>query len=123
MENPEFRRLFAIESLVAEAAESLARLMAERNVSKADLARRLNKSRAWVTQLLNGKANMTIRTLAEVAHALGAEFKLVAQDAISGVGKRRQTRRLDLQYARAALKEAEQKGTLTHEQARKRLRL
>ena len=48
-------------------------------MSKADLARRLNKSRAWVTQLLSGKANMTVRTLAEVVYALNAEVKLRAQ--------------------------------------------
>jgi transcriptional regulator with XRE-family HTH domain len=53
--------------------------MAEQNVSKADLARRLNKSRAWVTQLLSGKANMTVRTLAEVVYTLDAEVKLHAQ--------------------------------------------
>jgi transcriptional regulator with XRE-family HTH domain len=79
MEDPEFRRLLSIEALVAEASEVIARLMAEQNVSKADLARRLNKSRAWVTQLLSGKANMTVRTLAEVVYALDSEVKLRAQ--------------------------------------------
>jgi transcriptional regulator with XRE-family HTH domain len=78
-EDPEFRRLLSIEALAAEASEVIARLMAERSVSRADLARRLNKSRAWVTQLLSGKANMTVRTLAEVAHVLGAEVKLHVQ--------------------------------------------
>jgi transcriptional regulator with XRE-family HTH domain len=79
MEDAEFRRLLSMETLVTGASEMIARLMAEQNVSKADLARSLNKSRAWVTQLLSGKANMTVRTLAEVAHALGAEVKLNAQ--------------------------------------------
>jgi transcriptional regulator with XRE-family HTH domain len=79
MEDPEFRRLLAIEALVAESSEVIARLMADQNVSKADLARRLNKSRAWVTQLLSGKANMTVRTLAEVVYALDAAVKLHAQ--------------------------------------------
>lgn len=79
MDDPEFRRLLAIEAFVAEAAELISKLMAEQNVSKAELARRLNKSRAWVTQLLSGKANMTIRTLAEVAHRLEAEVRLDAQ--------------------------------------------
>ncbi|MCZ2150600.1 MAG: helix-turn-helix transcriptional regulator [Bryobacterales bacterium] len=64
---------------MTEASEMIARLMAERNVSRADLARKLNKSRAWVTQLLSGKANVTIRTLGEVVYALGAEVKLNAQ--------------------------------------------
>jgi transcriptional regulator with XRE-family HTH domain len=94
MEDPEFRKLLAIEALVAEASEVIARLMHDQNMSKADLARRLNKSRAWVTQLLSGKANMTIRTLAEVAYALGAEVNLQAQPhnwKVSGKRSRRTT--------------------------------
>lgn len=79
MEDPEFRKLLAMEALAAEASEAISRLMAEQNVSKADLARKLNKSRAWVTQLLSGKANLTVRTLAEVVHALDSEVKLNAQ--------------------------------------------
>lgn len=88
MEDPEFRRLLAIEALVAEASETIARLLTEQKLSKADLGRRLNKSRAWVTQLLSGRANMTVRTLAEVMHALGAEVKLNTQPSSSKeVGK------------------------------------
>jgi transcriptional regulator with XRE-family HTH domain len=79
MEDPEFRRLLSVETLAAEASELISKLMAEQNVSKAGLARRLKKSRAWVTQLLSGKANMTVRTLAEVVFALDAEVKLQAQ--------------------------------------------
>ena len=79
MENPEFRRLYAIEGFVTEATEFIARLMEQQGVSKAELARRLGRSRAYVTRLLNGSANMTIRTLAEVAYALGAEVKLQAE--------------------------------------------
>lgn len=79
MKDPEFRRILAIEALVAEASEVIAKLMAEQKLSKADLARRLSKSRAWVTQLLSGRANMTVRTLAEVAYALNGEVKLGAR--------------------------------------------
>lgn len=78
MEDPEFRRLYAVEGLVTEAAEFVARLMERQGVSKAELARRLGKSRAYVTQLLRGSTNLTVRTLAEVAYALGAEVKLEA---------------------------------------------
>jgi len=79
MEDPEYRRLYAIEGLVADAAELVARLMKEENLTKADLARRLGKSRAWITQVLSGKANMTIRTFAELVYALGAGVMLSAQ--------------------------------------------
>jgi transcriptional regulator with XRE-family HTH domain len=76
MEDPEFQKELTIESLVLEASGIIAALMAEQGVTKADLARKLSKSPPWITQLLSGNANMTVRTLAEVAHALGAEVKL-----------------------------------------------
>ncbi len=88
MEDPEMRKLLSMEALVAEAAELVAKAMSEQDVSKADLARRLKKSRAWVTQLLNGTANMTVRTLAEAAYALDCEVKLQAQPLRSGAGVR-----------------------------------
>ena len=78
MESPEFRKLYAIEGLITEAGEFIARLMQEQGVTKAELARRLGKSRAYITQMLSGSANLTVRTLAEVAYALGAEVKLEA---------------------------------------------
>ncbi len=78
MESPEFRKLYAMEGLVIEAGEFIARRMQEQNVTKAELARRLGKSRAYVTQMLSGTTNLTLRTLAEVAYALGAEVKLEA---------------------------------------------
>jgi transcriptional regulator with XRE-family HTH domain len=89
MEDSEFRRLLSIEALVAEASELIAKLMTEQNVTKADLARRLKKSRAWVTQLLSGKANMTVRTLAEVVYTLDAEVKLHAEPPSWNTGRKR----------------------------------
>jgi transcriptional regulator with XRE-family HTH domain len=78
MESPEFRKLYAIEGLVTEAGEFIARLMREQRVTKAELARRLGKSRAYITQMLSGSRNLTVRTLAEAACALGVEVKLAA---------------------------------------------
>lgn len=79
MEDPEYRKLYAIEGLVTDAAELVAGLMQEQGMNKAQLARRLGKSRAWVTHLLSGKANMTMRTFAEVVHLLGAQVGLSTQ--------------------------------------------
>ncbi len=66
MEDPEF----TVKTLVTETAEMIVGLTAEQNLSKADLARRLNQPRAWVTRLLNDEANMTVRNMAEAAYAL-----------------------------------------------------
>ena len=88
MEDPEFRKQSAIENLAGDASDLIARLMHEQKISKADLARRLGKSRAWVTQLLNGRANMTVRTLAEVVFYLDGEVKIHAEPANSLVGNK-----------------------------------
>ncbi len=76
MEDPEFRRAYAVEKATMDAAQLVADLMQQKNLSKAELARLLGKSRAWVTQILSGKENLTIRTLADLLHELGAELHI-----------------------------------------------
>lgn len=95
MESPEFRKLYAIEGLVTEAGEFIARLMQEQGVTKAELARRLGRSRAYITQMVSGSANLTVRTLAEVAYALGAEVKL---EAVPVEAREREQARAELRH-------------------------
>lgn len=90
MQDPEYRKHYAIEGLVIGSAELIATLMEQQGLSQADLAKRLGRSRAWISQLLSGRTNMTIRTLAELVYELGAEVKLDAQPLNA---KRKQTPR------------------------------
>ena len=76
MRDEEFQHAYAVEGLITDVGELIAELMVSQQVNKAELAQRLGKSRAYVTQLLSGSRNMTIRTLAEVAYKLGAKVKL-----------------------------------------------
>lgn len=80
MQDQEFQKAFAVESLIGDTAELIWQLLARREMTQADLARKLNRTPAYVSQLLNGKANMTVRTLAEVLFALGASVKIEAVD-------------------------------------------
>jgi transcriptional regulator with XRE-family HTH domain len=52
------------------------RVMQASGITKAELARRMGVSKARVTNLLSGMPNMTLRTLAVVAVALGGEFRM-----------------------------------------------
>ncbi len=56
---------------VIEFTTDIGRLMDEQGVSRAELARRLGTSRAYVTKLLGGNANFTLETMTKVAMALG----------------------------------------------------
>lgn len=54
--------------------------MEEQKVSRAELARRLGTSRAYVTKLLGGNANFTLHTMTKVAMALGATVHVHVTD-------------------------------------------
>jgi plasmid maintenance system antidote protein VapI len=61
---------------ITEFIEDVWRLMEEQKVSRAELARRLGTSRAYVTKLLGGNANFTLQTMVKVAMALGGQIHL-----------------------------------------------
>lgn len=62
------------EALRSDIADQIASLMKVQQVNNAELARRLNKSRAYVTKILQGNANFTLDSLVQIARALGAKY-------------------------------------------------
>jgi transcriptional regulator with XRE-family HTH domain len=72
------RRIFEREALAFEASELICRLMEERKINKAELAKRMGASKSHVTQLLSGSRNMTMHTLAGLSFALGHKIEIKA---------------------------------------------
>ena len=64
--DPELQKFYYQEQLILEVAELIAKLMQKYKVSKSELAKRLGKGRSYVTQLLDGTSNMTLRTISDV---------------------------------------------------------
>jgi transcriptional regulator with XRE-family HTH domain len=60
------------ERFILDATEMICELMIEAGVSKSELAARLGKTKGFVTQLLSGNRNFTLRTLSDVLVALGS---------------------------------------------------
>lgn len=71
LEDPEFIRLVAQEDLILDVTETLCWLMEKEEVPKQELATRLGKSEGFVSLLLLGGRQLTLRTVADVLHALG----------------------------------------------------
>ena len=67
----ELRREAERERLVLWAIDEIAGLMEESGVSKADMARKLEKSRAYITQVFSGSRNPTLATISDLAWACG----------------------------------------------------
>ena len=68
----EGRRLLQQERAILEVTELICQVMEETGVCRSELAERLGKSKGFISQLLDGRANMTIRTIADVFAALGS---------------------------------------------------
>lgn len=77
--DPRRERILQQERFVLEATECVARVLQQRNISKAELAARLGKSPAFVSQVLSGSRNMTLRTFADFLYALGHTARLVEE--------------------------------------------
>jgi len=69
-ESEEHQRLVAQERLILEVTESIHGQMQAMGVNRVQLAERLGKSKAYVSQLLSGNRNMTLRSLADISFAL-----------------------------------------------------
>jgi plasmid maintenance system antidote protein VapI len=65
---------------VIEFTEDLCRIMKEKRVSRAELARRIGTSRAHITQLLGGGANFTLLTMVKLAKALDSAVHIHLSD-------------------------------------------
>lgn len=64
-----YDRLLAQEMLITEVTECICVFMQEQKISQAELAHRLDKSNEFVSQLLGGGRNLTLRTLADIVKA------------------------------------------------------
>ena len=76
MNDPEFRKLLAQEELILEVTETICELLEKEKISRKELADRLGKSKGFVSQLLNGGRNLTLRTVADILHVLGYKVTL-----------------------------------------------
>ncbi len=66
----EGRRILEQERLILEVTEAIATLLADQKVSRSELASRIGTSPAFVTKLLRGDNNFTLRTLSDVFFAM-----------------------------------------------------
>src|SRR5947199_1816019 len=76
------------EELILDATEALARALRSSGLTQSELAARLGKTKGFVSQILGGGKNLTLRTLADVAGALGCkvQIQLRAEKAVKSPG-------------------------------------
>ena len=77
-----FKRLVLQEELILDVTEALTHALQQSGMSRAELAAKLGRTRGFVSQLFAGGRNVTLRTISDVACALGFKprLKLCAED-------------------------------------------
>ena len=63
-----------VEGAILGFTANVVRAMEECDISRTELASRLGATQGFVTKLLSGNANMTLRTMVRIARALDAEL-------------------------------------------------
>lgn len=75
---------FKTEQATIDFLEQLSKTMEEKHISRNELAERLGASKAYVTKLLNGNANLPLKKLIAIAAAVECDLKIT----FSPVGRR-----------------------------------
>ena len=85
MKKKSFRKLFEeaekhddywISALILDFTENLHRLMKKKNIKKSELAKQLGTSAAYITKVLRGDENFTLKTMFRLAKAVGGNLQL-----------------------------------------------
>lgn len=71
------RRLLQEEELILDVTEALSEMLERESVGRTALAQKLGKTKGFVSQILAGGRNLTLRTIADIADALGYRLRIV----------------------------------------------
>ena len=63
-------KLVGQEALIAQVTEEISAAIERMGINRSELAGRMHASKGYVSQLLGGSRNMTLRTLADLCQAL-----------------------------------------------------
>lgn len=72
----EVQKLYEEEGLVLEVTEAICELLQKQNVKRVELAKRLCVDKSYITQLLDGSSNMTLKTISDVLFCLDSRAKI-----------------------------------------------
>lgn len=78
IDDPERRQILEQERVLVDATELVCTAMDFRRMNRTQLAEKMGRSKAYVTQILRGNQNLTLRTLTDVFYAMNCRLVMVA---------------------------------------------
>lgn len=80
MNSDEHNKIYAAEELTFNVTEDILIQMEDAEISKSELADKLGKTKSYISQLLSGSRNMTLRTLSDICFALNIKPTITFED-------------------------------------------
>lgn len=77
MKDGEFARTMAQENLIMGVTETVCKILKEDQLTRSKFAHIMGKTRGYVSQLLNGRRNITLRVLSDIAYRLGYNVNII----------------------------------------------
>jgi len=77
MKDEEFARIMAQENLIMGVTEDVCKILKEDQLTRSKFAHIMGKTRGYVSQLLNGRRNITLRVLSDIAYRLGYHVNII----------------------------------------------
>ena len=111
IEDPAYAMEAAKGEFIMDVTESICEILDKNKIERKQLAERMKKTKGYVSQLLNGSRNMTLNSLAEMAHVLGYTPRIVFE-------KKSRSNWQDLEDL-AAIAERKNEPTISHEDLEK----
>lgn len=73
------KKLYLEERLILRVTNVISGCMEEQKIKKVDLAKRVGRSKGYITQILDGTANLTLKTISNVLFELGSTLTVKAE--------------------------------------------
>ena len=74
---------YILQGLLLEVTERICEAMEKQDVSRSELADRLDVSRQYITNFLNTPSNTTLKTIVEMANALDLEVEVTLRPKVA----------------------------------------
>ncbi len=76
LKNPEFKEAYEFERIKAALAQKIAETRDEHKLTQSELAKRMNVSQQFISQIESGEGNLTLETLLKLAQSLNTSIRI-----------------------------------------------
>lgn len=76
LKNTKFRETYELERAKVALAQKIAEIREDHNLNQSELARKMQVTQQFISQVESGQSNLTLETLLKLAHSLNTSIRI-----------------------------------------------